>query len=114
MFKLPVCPHCGTVYRYKDTKKAIKDKNIICYHCKKDFSAKIFPGVLVGCGILLVLCIGLNILVLFRMKDLQVWPLFVITLLFILLGYIIIPFFTTFKKKDNNTKQKSNKTKDQK
>lgn len=26
MFKLPVCPHCGTIYRYKDVKKELEKK----------------------------------------------------------------------------------------
>ena len=115
MFRLPVCPHCGTVYRYKDTKKELKQKESTCYHCKKKFKASMFPGILIGGGILLILCIVLNILVLFRMKELQLVPLFLITIVFILLIYLIIPFFTSFKKteKQDNTinKQKPNNKK---
>lgn len=112
MFRLPVCPHCGTVYHYKDIKNEIKQKQDTCYHCKKQFRVSFFPGVLICGGILLILCIALNILVLFRMRDFQLWPLFLITLVFILLLYLLIPFFTSFRKtedidnKTNQTKQK--------
>lgn len=101
MFRLPVCPHCGTVYRYKDTKAAIKNKENTCYHCKKKFTAKRFPYILVGALIPLVLCIGFNIFLLTRMKNLELLPLFAAALLCILIIYLIIPFFTKFKKSEN-------------
>lgn len=114
MFRLPVCPHCKTVYRYKDTKKEIKLKQDTCYHCKKEFKASIFPGILVGGGILTALCIVINILLLFRMRELQIWLLFLITLLFILLIYLVIPFFTVFKKTETQNTKTNNKKKIQK
>ena len=110
MFHLPVCPHCGTVYRYKDTKQAIKQKDNECYHCKKRFRARLFPSVLVGAIIPLVACIAINIFLMTRMTELQLLPLFVVTLGFLLIIYIIIPFFTTFKK----IKDKSKENKDEK
>ena len=105
MFRLPVCPHCGTVYRYKDTKDAIRKKNNTCYHCKKEFRARIFPYLLVGALIPLVLCIGMNIFLLTRMENLQLIPLFAVTLLCLLIIYLIIPFFTKFKKSENQNKK---------
>lgn len=107
MFRLPVCPHCGTVYRYKDTRRAIKNKENTCYHCQKNFRSSIFPYIIVGAVIPLVLCIAVNIFLLTRMKSLQLIPLFAVTLAAILIIYLIIPFFTKFKKseeKDQNTK----------
>ena len=105
MFRLPVCPHCGTVYRYKDTKDAIRKKDNTCYHCKKEFRARIFPYLLVGALIPLVLCIGMNIFLLTRMENLQLIPLFAVTLLCLLIIYLIIPFFTKFKKSENQNKK---------
>ena len=105
MFRLPVCPHCGTVYRYKDTKDAIRKKNNTCYHCQKEFRARIFPYLLVGALIPLVLCIGMNIFLLTRMENLQLIPLFAVTLLCLLIIYLIIPFFTKFKKSENQNKK---------
>lgn len=106
MFRLPVCPHCGTVYRYKDTKAAIKNKEKICYHCGQRFTAKRFPYILIGALIPLVLCIGLNIFLLSRMEKLSLLPLFGVTLGFLLIIYIIIPFFTKFKKTEDKAKKK--------
>lgn len=105
MFRLPVCPHCGTVYRYKDTKAAIKQKENTCYHCQKRFKARIFPYILVGAAIPLVLCIALNIFLLTRMTNLELLPLFAVTLVFLLIIYIIIPFFTKFKKIEEESKE---------
>lgn len=111
MFRLPVCPHCGTVYRYKDTKQAIRNKENTCYHCQKRFRVKMFPYILVGAILPLALCIGLNIFLLTRMTDLQLLPLFGVTLGFMLIIYLIIPFFTKFKKIEDESKEKSNKKK---
>ena len=106
MFRLPVCPHCGTIYRYKDTKQAIKNKENTCYHCQKRFRAKRFPYLLVGALIPIVLCIALNIFLLTRMKNLELLPLFAVTLVCILIIYLIIPFFTKFKKSENEKENK--------
>ena len=104
MFRLPVCPHCGTVYRYRDTRRALKNKENTCYHCKNRFKARSFPYIFVGAVVPLVLCIAVNIFMLTRMKSLQLLPLFAVTLAALLIIYLIIPFFTKFKKlekKDN-------------
>ena len=111
MFHLPVCPHCGTVYRYKDTRQAIRKKDNTCYHCQKRFRAKLFPYILVGAIIPLVLCIALNIFLLTRMINLEILPLFAVTLGFMLIIYIIIPFFTKFKKIEDESKEKNHKKK---
>lgn len=107
MFRLPVCPHCGTVYRYIDTKKAIKNKENECYHCQKNFRAKIIPYILVGALIPLILCIALNIFLLTRMTNLLLLPLFAVTLVFMLIIYLIVPFFTKFKKIEDKLKEKT-------
>ena len=98
MFRLPVCPHCSTVYRYKEVRRAIRDKQAVCYHCQKRFRVKIFPYLIVGALIPLALSIGVNIYLLTRMKNLQLIPLFAVTLSGLLIIYLIVPFFTRFKK----------------
>ena len=109
MFRLPVCPHCGTVYRYKETREAIRKKENICYHCQKKFKVRIFPTVLSAAILPLILCIALNIFLLTRMENLQLIPLFIATMLFILLVFIIIPFFTIFKKIEDESDKKEKK-----
>lgn len=104
MFRLPVCPHCGTIYRYKDTKKAIKNKENTCYHCNKRFRAKVIPGILVGAAVPIILNILINILILSSMKEAQLLPMTVITLIFLLIIFLIIPFFTGFVKVEEEAK----------
>ena len=70
-----------------------------------------FPYILVGAILPLALCIGLNIFLLTRMTDLQLLTLFGVTLGFMLITYLIIPFFTKFKKIEDESKEKSNKKK---
>lgn len=110
MFRNPVCPHCKTVYRYKDTKTAIKNKTNTCYHCQKEFKASLFPTVLVGAVIPLVLCILTNMFLLSKMENLSLAPLLISTLGYMLIFYLIIPFFTRFKKtaqsEEKNEKKK--------
>ena len=107
MFKLPTCPHCGTIYRYKDVKAAIKQKENTCYHCQKRFRAKRFPYALVGILIPVILCILLNMYLMTRMRYLELIPLFAVTLFFLAVAYVIIPFFTKFKKLDEDTENKN-------
>ena len=111
MFKLPKCPHCGTIYRYKDVREALKKKDNTCYHCEKKFTAKVFPGIIAGAGLPIILAVLVNIFLMTRMKDnLELIPLFIVTVAFILLIILIIPFFTKFQKTDDepnkNEKQK--------
>lgn len=98
MFRLPVCPHCGTVYRYRDTKNAQKQKVNTCYHCKKKFRAKLLPYVAVEALVLTVICIGFNLLLLSRMEELNLFVLFASTAVFLLLIYLLFPFFMKFIK----------------
>lgn len=101
MFRLPVCPHCGTIYRYQDTKNAWKQKENTCYHCHKKFRVKLMPYVAVEAAILIGLCIGFNILMLNHMSKLNLVALFAATLVFLLLSYLLIPFFIRFRKTED-------------
>ena len=98
MFRLPVCPHCGTVYRYQDTWKAIKNRENTCYHCRKKFKAKRFPYWIAGAALPLVLCVMTNMFLLSRMSEFQLLPLLASTLGYLLLIELICPFFTKLKK----------------
>lgn len=109
MFRLPKCPHCGTIYRYKDVGKAIRNKDNICYHCEKEFKAKIFPGIAVGAGIPIILAVALNIIMLTNMKNLDLIPLFIITMLAILIVMLLIPYFTRFIKTDEDSYKENQK-----
>ncbi len=106
MFRLPICPHCGTVYHYKEVKNAVKKKENTCYHCNKKFKAGLFPGILIAAVIPIALSILLNLVMLNRMQEMQLLPLFAVTLAFLLIIYLIIPFFVSFKKSGDNEDKK--------
>ncbi len=106
MFRLPTCPHCGTVYRYGDVTRERKKKNHTCYHCERPFSVRHLPGMLIPSGIGIALCILTNVLLLDRMKVLNLILLFVITLLYIGLIILASPFFTRFKSGDETKRRK--------
>ena len=106
MFRLPICPHCGTVYHYKEVRNAVKKKENTCYHCEKKFRARLFPGILIAAVIPITLSILLNLVMLNRMQEMQLLPLFAVTLVFLLIIYLIIPFFVSFKKNEKNENKK--------
>ena len=58
MLKLPVCPHCGAVYSYKEV-SGMKSGTNICYHCEKKFRVDKIRGRAV---LLSVVCITLIII----------------------------------------------------
>ncbi len=109
MFKLPVCPYCKTVYRYKDTVNAVRKKENECYHCHKKFKAKIFPYILIEAVVFIALSIGMNLLILSRMSSFNLLPLFASTIGFLLIIILLIPFFTCFKKSEEDEKTFQNK-----
>ncbi len=122
MFKLPVCPFCGTVYRYKEVfsilRKSLrigkKEKSEECYHCKKHFKASFFPGILVLLPLWLLLSVGMNLFLLNRMTRLDLWLMFIATLILMALVIVLLPFFLTFRKVGEDTKKKDKNTKKKK
>lgn len=104
MFRLPVCPHCGTVYHYRDTIKIAGKKTAECYHCKKSFKASVFPSVLVLILIWLLLNVSTNVILLSRMKGLNLILLLGITLGYMALAAVFLPFFVKFKKRKEEPK----------
>lgn len=109
MLRLPVCPHCGTVYRYRDTVAANSQKKNTCYHCGGRFRVRRTPYIWIEVLILLPLCVGFNILLLTRMAKLNLVALFVSTVAFLLLGYFLAPFFSRFVKTDEKEKNNPQK-----
>lgn len=100
MFQLPVCPYCNTIYRYKDVKKTIGEKEHTCYHCNKKFAVKKFPGVLVLWLLLILVAVVINVVMLLIMPILQIIPVIVTSILAVLLALVFIPYFMGYKKID--------------
>ena len=104
MFRLPVCPHCKTVYRYKEVKENNRKKVIQCYHCKKEFRNS-RAGIIVLALIVCVAAALINVFILNITSDnfVSIIPISVISVIAVLIGMVLVPFFISYKKpKDNN------------
>lgn len=107
MFKLPVCPYCRTVYRYNRVRKIeLKEKTKVCYHCKKEFKIERFKGFFVLGAVVFVLAVATNLFLLNSLETLNLTPLLVFTVIYVILGLVCIPFFINFKKSENKSRKK--------
>lgn len=121
MFRLPVCPRCGTVYRYKDVWREIKKHGYLwkrdgtdseCYHCHEKFKVSSMPGAPVLILLWAGLSIGTNLLLLSHMKDLNLLIMMAATLCYMAIAVLFLPFFVRFKQTETiktdkmNTKKK--------
>lgn len=99
MFRLPVCPHCKTVYSYKEVKENNKKKLIKCYHCKKEFKNNRRGLIILGLMVL-VLTAAFNVFMLNNSSDIfvSVVLIAVISVIAVLIGILLIPFFIGYKK----------------
>ena len=97
------CPHCGTVYRYRDLLRMIKQrkkerKETVCYHCKKTFSASLFPRIIPVGIVWLILSIGTNILLLSGMKELNIPIMMIVTVIYIAAFVLSLPLCLKLRK----------------
>lgn len=112
MFKLPVCPYCHTLYRYGRVRKVKSEgKTSVCYHCKKEFKIEKKWGFLVLGLIILFAAVATNLIILNNLYSLNVTPLVVSTVAYIILGFILVPFFISFKKLGKHESSSANKGK---
>jgi len=117
MFRLPVCPHCGTIYRYKETSRIMRSgflkskdkKKNVCYHCKKSFRTAYLPGVLIPLAIWLALNITTNLIMLSRMDRLNLALMFITTVVYMALAFIALPFFIRFVPEEKINNKRNNK-----
>lgn len=98
MFRLPVCPHCGAVYYYKDVVKASKNKEAECSHCKNRFEVKKKSGFAVLGLIIFLLAVCVNLILLNTLMSFNAVLLLCITAFLIVLGCVFYPYFVSFKK----------------
>ena len=95
--KLPVCPHCNTVYHYADVRGLMKKKEAECYHCKKDF--KISKGeIWLLVLILLAVCTAVDIIFLNVFKNMTAIGVFVINIILVAIAFVLTPFYIKFKR----------------
>lgn len=110
MFRLPVCPYCHTVYRYGRVRKIErKEKTVTCYHCKKEFRVKRTGGTVVLGAIVFLLAVATNIMLLNGMTSFSPAPLIAFTVGYIILGFVLLPFFIDFSKTEKTEPKKKAK-----
>ena len=97
MFKLPVCPHCQTIYRYGDVRKNLNTKIHTCYHCKKKFKTS-FSGLWLLLLFIVAVGITVNLIEITIFASTNVIALLVTNIVLILFFLLFVPFFTKFRK----------------
>lgn len=97
MLKLPVCPHCKTIYRYKDVKKEAVKKECTCYHCGKKFRVSKKKILILFLIIALITAI-IDVLALYMIAGTSFIGLMILNIIAVTAGFFLIPYFTEFKK----------------
>ena len=97
MFKLPVCPHCKTIYRYRDVKKELSKKECTCYHCGKKFRASKKKILILFLIIALITAI-FDVLALYMIAGTSLIGIIIMNIIAVTAGFFLIPYFTEFKK----------------
>ena len=105
MFKLPVCPHCHTIYRYKDVSRVMNKKEQECYNCKRKIiiSRKGFWLLIL---IAVILSVGSTFLILNIFHNATAIAAYIVTVLIIIAGFFARPFFVSFKNDESNEKKR--------
>ncbi len=100
MLKLPVCPYCNTVYRYKEV-YLLKGSEYNCYHCKKKFRisriGRIIPIIIIA-----AVLVGVNLFIFHTSKDLNLVPVVIIDVLGIMAAFVMFPLTVRFIPEKND------------
>lgn len=97
MKSLPVCPHCSTVFRYRDIRKLFFAKGCICYGCREQFKVSRKKVYLLFLASALIAA-ALDAAELFFMKKTSFAFLMSTNIAVLLTAVIISPYFIEFKK----------------
>lgn len=111
MLRLPTCPHCNTVYRYKDVNKAMQKRDCTCYNCGKKFEVSKKKFLILFLEIALI-CAIFDVLALYMTERISFVLLVVLNAVFIAVGLLFRAFFVKFKKLDiplDKTQEKAKK-----
>lgn len=93
--KLPVCPHCHTVYRYGEVRRLLLQKEASCYHCQKRFHIK-----KMRCLLLLLIwaavCVAVDILSLIWIGNITLIGIFITNVILAVPAILLTPYFIRF------------------
>lgn len=96
MFKLPVCPHCGTIFRYGDVNKLLYKKNVECYNCGKKFKVSRIKILILFLIIALITAI-FDVFELYVIGNVTFLTLMITNIVTVFVGVLLMPFFVRFK-----------------
>ena len=105
MFKLPVCPYCHTVYRYKDVRSVMTKKELECYNCKKKIKIS-KKGIWILALIAVILSVASTFLILNIFHNATAIFPYIVTVLIIIAAFFARPFFVTFKSNEKSKEEK--------
>lgn len=95
MIKLPVCPHCHTVFRYGDVKRIMYKRNIECYHCGKKFKVSRIKLLLLLLMVAVIAAI-IDAFELWVITSISFLTLLVTNIAVVIAGILIMPYFVRF------------------
>lgn len=111
MLKLPVCPHCGAVYTYKEVFN-MKKGSRLCYHCKKKYSVHKIAGGAVLMTIVCVFLIFANTAIMVSSENFIPIVMVIADAVFITAAVLMLPLTVKFRAekftKSEKRKQKEN------
>lgn len=109
--KLPVCPYCHSVYRYRDVVN-ISEKRHNCYHCGRAFEVSKAVGRTV---LMLVICcvlIAFNVLLFYTSKNINIVVMAITDAAVISATILLFPLTVRFKSvKMTKSEKRKNKAK---
>ena len=108
MFKLPVCPYCHTIYRYKDVRRVMNKmnkKDMECYNCKKKIKIS-KKGIWILALIAIILSVASTFLILNIFHNATAIFPYIVTVLIIIAAFFARPFFVTFKSNEKSKEEK--------
>ena len=95
MLKLPVCPHCGAVYSYKEV-SSMKSGTELCYHCKKKFRINKLRGRVILLSIVCTLLIIANTAIMISSENFIPVIIVLADMIVITAAFLMLPLTVKF------------------
>ena len=113
--KLPVCPHCGTVYQYGEIKK-MRDGSRYCYHCKKKFRVRKKLSIMLFMVIVCSLLVCSDLFILYYTFNINLIVMAAANAVILTASILLCPFTVRFvpEKITKSEKRMIKETKDKK
>lgn len=100
MFKKPTCPYCKAIYTSDEIKKQYNNEKVKCHNCKKVFVVKKNGGLVLLMAMAVLLAILINIFMMSVIGVRSVIPMFIVTIIIIVVALLMRSFFVKYKKED--------------